>query len=237
MSLSMNNILYVSLAGLAVTMLYLLVQLKRVQKEVERSHQALDSKCNRLNTMIQSHSLESNHERSDNSELQSLPDTLDVELELKKEIEALEQKELNEEALEHEEANRELENLEDSLNEASNEASTDTKGLFSDIPFELEMYQDKNLAAMEDEPEEEARQDQVLEEEEGEEVVLEEEPSEEVVLEEVSLDSVTNEIAKDSVSYYDLTVKELKQIASEMNLRVGGTKPELVQRIQNAVQQ
>ena len=243
MGLSMNNILYASLAGLAVTMLYLLVQLKRVQKEVERSHQVLDSKCNRLNTMIQSYGEETNSRGSNNSELDSLPEALNVESELKKEIEALEQKELNEEALEHEEANRELENLEDSLNEASNEGSADNKGLFSDIPFELELYQDKNLAAMEDEPEEETRQEEVVEatsfekEEVVEETGVVEESVEEEVLEEVSLDSVMNEVMDGSINYYDLTVKELKQIASDMNLRVGGTKPELVQRIQNAVQQ
>lgn len=247
MGFSMNNILYISLAGLAVTMLYLLVQLKRVQKEVERSHQVLDSKCNRLNTMIQSHSMESVTNQTETSELNTLPELLNVEMELKKEIEALEQKELNEEALEHEEANRELETLEDSLNEASNEVSADNKGLFSDIPFELDMYQDKNLVSKEDEAEE--IEEKVLEEGEEsveKEVVCEQVMSEESVdkeiidedvLEEISLDSTMNKSLEESINYYDLTVKELKQIASEMNLRVGGTKPELVERIQNAVQQ
>ena len=264
MGFSMNNILYISLAGLAVTMLYLLVQLKRVQKEVEASHKTLDSKCNRLNTMIQSYTVESSPDNLSRGEIEGLPDTLNVEEELKKEIEALEQKELSEEALEHEEANRELETLEDSLNEASNETSADNKGLFSDIPFELEMYQDKNLAAMEDEPEEET--EVVVESVETQEVVEENtEGNEEAALEEVSLESEVEEpvekeedtlqevtletkaeqnnieelsmSVENNINYYDLTVKELKQIAGNMNLKVGGTKPELVSRIENAVRQ
>ena len=261
MPFSTNNILYVSLAGLAITMMYLLVQLKRVQKEVETSHKTLDTKCNRLNTMIQSYSLEPPTNNTSNEELNSLPETLCVEEELKKEIEALEQKELNEEALEHEEANRELETLEDSLNEASNETSADNKGLFSDIPFELEMYQEKNFAAMEDEPVAENETDtnvngettketlEVNEEASLEEVSLEsevEESKEDETLQEVAL--TETEIEQDNIeelavsventiNYYDLTVKELKQIAGEMNLKVGGTKPELVSRIENAVRQ
>lgn len=268
MGFSMNNILYISLAGLAVTMLYLLVQLKRVQKEVEASHKTLDSKCNRLNTMIQSYTVESSPDDLPRGEIKGLPDTLNVEEDLKKEIEALEQKELSEEALEHEEANRELETLEDSLNEASNETSADNKGLFSDIPFELEMYQDKNLAEMEDEPEEEveAQAEVVVESVETQDVVEENtEGNEEAALEEVSLESEAEEpvekeedtlqevtleteveqnnieelsmTVENNINYYDLTVKELKQIAGNMNLKVGGTKPELVSRIENAVRQ
>jgi len=264
MGFSMNNILYISLAGLAVTMLYLLVQLKRVQKEVEASHKTLDSKCNRLNTMIQSYTVDSSPEDLSRGEIERLPDTLNVEEELKKEIEALEQKELSEEALEHEEANLELETLEDSLNETSNEPSADNKGLFSDIPFELEMYQDKNLAAMEDEAEEEqevvvesVETQEVVEENTGgnqegalEEVSLESEVEEAVENEEDTLQEVTLETEVDqnnieelsmsvenNINYYDLTVKELKQIAGNMNLKVGGTKPELVSRIENAVRQ
>ena len=167
-------------------------------------------------------------------------------------IEALEQKELSEEALEHEEANRELETLEDSLNEASNETSADNKGLFSDIPFELEMYQDKNLATMEDEPEEVETNEVVEENTEVnlEEVSLESEVEEPVEKEEDTLQEVTLETeseqhnmeevsvnVENSINYYDLTVKELKQIAGNMNLKVGGTKPELVSRIENAVRQ
>ena len=252
MGFSMNNILYISLAGLAVTMLYLLVQLKRVQKEVEVSHKTLDSKCNRLNTMIQSYTVDSSADNLSRGEIEGLPDTLNVEEELKKEIEALEQKELSEEALEHEEANRELETLEDSLNEASNETSADNKGLFSDIPFELEMYQDKNLATMEDEPEEVETNEVVEENTEVnlEEVSLEsevEEPveKEEDILQEVTLETESEQHnmeevsvnVENSINYYDLTVKELKQIAGNMNLKVGGTKPELVSRIENAVRQ
>ena len=252
MGFSMNNILYISLAGLAVTMLYLLVQLKRVQKEVEVSHKTLDSKCNRLNTMIQSYTVDSSADNLSRGEIEGLPDTLNVEEELKKEIEALEQKELSEEALEHEEANRELETLEDSLNEASNETSTDNKGLFSDIPFELGMYQDKNLATMEDEPEEVETNEVVEENTEVnlEEVSLEsevEEPveKEEDILQEVTLETESEQHnmeevsvnVENSINYYDLTVKELKQIAGNMNLKVGGTKPELVSRIENAVRQ
>ena len=252
MGFSMNNILYISLAGLAVTMLYLLVQLKRVQKEVEVSHKTLDSKCNRLNTMIQSYTVDSSADNLSRGEIEGLPDTLNVEEELKKEIEALEQKELSEEALEHEEANRELETLEDSLNEASNETSADNKGLFSDIPFELEMYQDKNLATMEDEPEEVETNEVVKENTEVnlEEVSLESEVEESVEKEEDTLQEVTLETeseqhnmeevsvnVENSINYYDLTVKELKQIAGNMNLKVGGTKPELVSRIENAVRQ
>ena len=252
MGFSMNNILYISLAGLAVTMLYLLVQLKRVQKEVEASHKTLDSKCNRLNTMIQSYTVESSPDNLSRGEIEGLPDTLNVEEDLKKEIEALEQKELSEEALEHEEANRELETLEDSLNEASNETSADNKGLFSDIPFELEMYQDKNLATMEDEPEEVETNEVVEENTEVnlEEVSLESEVEEPVEKEEDTLQEVTLENeseqhnmeevsvnVENSINYYDLTVKELKQIAGNMNLKVGGTKPELVSRIENAVRQ
>lgn len=252
MGFSMNNILYISLAGLAVTMLYLLFQLKRVQKEVEASHKMLDSKCNRLNTMIQSYTVDSSPDDLSRGEIERLPDTLNVEEELKKEIEALEQKELSEEALEHEEANRELETLADSLNEASNETSADNKGLFSDIPFELEMYQDKNIAAMKDEPEEE--QQEVIEESVETQEVIEEntEGNEEISLEEVSLEreveesvekeedtlqevTLETEVEQNNINYYDLTVKELKQIAGNMNLKVGGTKPELVSRIENAV--
>lgn len=252
MGFSMNNILYISLAGLAVTMLYLLFQLKRVQKEVEASHKMLDSKCNRLNTMIQSYTVDSSPDDLSRGEIERLPDTLNVEEELKKEIEALEQKELSEEALEHEEANRELETLADSLNEASNETSADNKGLFSDIPFELEMYQDKNIAAMKDEHEEE--QQEVIEESVETQEVIEEntEGNEEISLEEVSLEreveesvekeedtlqevTLETEVEQNNINYYDLTVKELKQIAGNMNLKVGGTKPELVSRIENAV--
>ena len=54
MALSTNHIFYASLVGLAVTMIYLLVQLKRVRNEMQQTHQILESKCNRLNTMIQS---------------------------------------------------------------------------------------------------------------------------------------------------------------------------------------
>lgn len=259
MAFSMNNILYVSLAGLAVTMLYLLVQLKRIQKDVEASHKSLDSKCNRLNTMIQSYSVESSK-----NELESLTDTLNVEQQLKKEIDELEQKELSEEALEHEEANRELETLEDSLNEVGNETSSDNKGLFSDIPFELELCQENNFVAVEDEPTtvdelkpvENVDTTQVNEENNEtnvallEEVSLESEVEESVevedeTLQEVSFESVdTNQedlelpvSVENNINYYDLTVKELKQIALEMNLKVGGTKPELVMRIENAVRQ
>ena len=252
MGFSMNNILYISLAGLAVTMLYLLVQLKRVQKEVEVSHKTLDSKCNRLNTMIQSYTVDSSADNLSRGEIEGLPDTLNVEEELKKEIEALEQKELSEEALEHEEANRELETLEDSLNEASNETSTDNKGLFSDIPFELGMYQDKNLATMEDEPKEvetngvvEENTEVNLEEVSLESEVEEPEEKEEDILQEVTLETESEQHnmeevsvnVENSINYYDLTVKELKQIAGNMNLKVGGTKPELVSRIENAVRQ
>ena len=252
MGFSMNNILYIFLAGLAVTMLYLLVQLKRVQKEVEVSHKTLDSKCNRLNTMIQSYTVDSSADNLSRGEIEGLPDTLNVEEELKKEIEALEQKELSEEALEHEEANRELETLEDSLNEASNETSTDNKGLFSDIPFELGMYQDKNLATMEDEPEEVETNEVVeentevnLEEVSLESEVEESEEKEEDILQEVTLETESEQHnmeevsvnVENSINYYDLTVKELKQIAGNMNLKVGGTKPELVSRIENAVRQ
>ena len=252
MGFSMNNILYIFLAGLAVTMLYLLVQLKRVQKEVEVSHKTLDSKCNRLNTMIQSYTVDSSADNLSRGEIEGLPDTLNVEEELKKEIEALEQKELSEEALEHEEANRELETLEDSLNEASNETSNDNKGLFSDIPFELEMYQDKNLATMEDEPKEvetngvvEENTEVNLEEVSLESEVEESEEKEEDILQEVTLETESEQHnmeevsvnVENSINYYDLTVKELKQIAGNMNLKVGGTKPELVSRIENAVRQ
>ena len=102
------------------------------------------------------------------------------------------------------------------------------------------MYQDKNLAAMEDEPEEET--EVVVESVETQEVVEENtEGNEEAALEEVSLESEVEEpvekeedtlqevtleteveqnnieeismSVENNINYYDLTVKELKQIA------------------------
>ena len=103
MALSTNHIFYASLVGLAVTMIYLLVQLKRVRNEMQQTHQILESKCNRLNTMIQS----SDNFKNGGEELsycegelvtnEELPEHITVESELKLEIEALERKELEEE--------------------------------------------------------------------------------------------------------------------------------------------
>jgi uncharacterized membrane protein YqiK len=249
MALSTNHIFYASLAGLAITMLYLFVQMKRVRSEIERTHQQLETKCNRLNTMIQS-GLQNNEEVSycegevitDHNEL---PETLTVESDLKREIDALEQKELEEEAIEHQEADRELESLEENV-ESHLETTTEEepkKGLFSDIPFELELNYEKNFAAMEDEPveeEAEAEAQPVEEEAEAEAQSVEEEAEAEAqsVEEEAEAEPVEEEAVdiETPINYYDMTVKELKQIASDMNLRVGGTKPELVERIQNANQ-
>ena len=264
MALSTNHIFYASLAGLAITMLYLFVQMKRVRSEIERTHQQLETKCNRLNTMIQS-GLQNNEEVSycegevitDHNEL---PETLTVESDLKSEIDALEQKELEEEAIEHQEADRELESLEENV-ESHLETTTEEepkKGLFSDIPFELELNYEKNFAAMEDEPveeeaeaepveeeaeaepvEEEAEAEPVEEEAEAQPVEEEAEAEAEPIEEEAEAEPVEEEAVdiETPINYYDMTVKELKQIASDMNLRVGGTKPELVERIQNANQQ
>ena len=42
---------------------------------------------------------------------------------------------------------------------------------------------------------------------------------------------------KQTIPIMGAAIKELKQIAGNMNLKVGGTKPELVSRIENAVRQ
>ena len=67
----------------------------------------------------------------------------------------MKQKELEELDREHQEADRELESLEENVESQFETTIEDEpkKGLFSDIPFELELNYEKNFAAMEDEPE------------------------------------------------------------------------------------
>ena len=236
----MNNITYLAIAALALTTLYLLIQLRGIRGELESTYQILDSKCNRLNTMIQngessrpsndSPTIQNNQLKQKQGHEEEYSNTFVMDNNLKQEIEELERKEQELNANIQEGTTQEESTLEEHVEiEYNKETKTN---VFDDIPFSLSLHEstelsdEQNLKTMETEEETMEAEEETIEEEEAEEVTIEEAVEEE--LKELDLDNIHNEKEQ---NLNELTVKELKAIAGKMSLRVGGNKTELVDRI------
>ena len=244
-----------TLTVLALSSLYLIFLYKKTRKETDQKLQILDAKCNRLNTLLQNTS--QNFERTEQDRLvepgdvasHSIPDTESFTEENMNTLQALKEEYENfESSNQFEFTNEELSEIEcegkgesesqekregegegegELLNESENDLSKELMEEIEALDTENNVNQNEEELTM--------LENLLNETEELDNVELEtpETPTNE------TLENVENNTMKSTttINYQDLTVKELKELAREKGLTVGGKKDELIDRLVSSSKQ
>lgn len=226
------NIFYATIIALGLATLYLLYLHKKTTRETLQQFQILDAKCNRLNTMLQT-------SQSRTDLVQTMSNESSHEFEPKQE--EMEDTTVNpEDVTPHsipdtysEEGDANVEKLKEEYNNFEDESSTEK--IVFDYP-EPENNSEENVEKL---SEDLIKEINALEENEEEtledmEKKLDSLESLETLEEELSQETPKISIhSQESLDYESMTVKELKEIARNKGLIVGGKKEELVERIKN----
>lgn len=245
------NIFYATIAALGLATLYLLYLHKKTTRETLQQFQILDAKCNRLNTMLQT-------SQSRTDLVQTMSNESSCEFEPKQEEMEEDTTVHPEDVTPHsipdtysEEGDANVEKLKEEYNNFEDESSTE-KIVFDYPDFSQTLDKEVSPENNNEENAEKLSEDLIKEInalEENEEETLEdmekkldsleslESLEEELLQETLETQESTNEVQESqsqSQDYESMTVKELKEIARNKGLIVGGKKDELVERIKNS---
>tara|TARA_Y200000002_G_C22449071_1_gene565529 strand:- start:51 stop:767 length:717 start_codon:yes stop_codon:yes gene_type:complete len=222
-------VIYLTLAVLTLSSLYLIFLYKKTRKETEEKLQILDAKCNRLNTMLQTTTQDFEHTQHENLvepydvTQHSIPDTESLREESINTIQALKEEYENFESSNQFEFNNTLN--EEKLGEEKDEEHGEEKDeellnnsqdnqLSKELMEEIEALDTENM-----------NQEEELEE-------LENLLNETEELNDVEINTLKDETKSlHTTEYHDLTVKELKELARKKGLTLGGKKEELIDRL------
>jgi len=258
-----NNITYLGIAALAIVSLYLLYKIRNVNNTMELSLQQMNSKVNRLNTMLQHNmsitpgqrneldaakideteqfymteelkneinELEKFHEQEQQQEQQQ-------EQEQEQEQEQQQQQEQEQEQQQQQEAeDTQIEDIKIEYSENEHVGSTEEQELTNQL---IEELTDDNVDKNEDNVnDQDTETDKVVDDvvDAGEILVNQILKEENEIKENNGIGSFFNmtDTPKRGRELNTFTVKDLKQMATEMKLRTSGSKQELVQRIRSA---